>query len=163
MQFRENRRSAETGNRGLITGIGFFSFFLVLILQGCGKPLIDSNPTGYYQLSGGYRNGPFALDRVELVFGSGRMDRTLRRGEKIQVLARIRFAGQGNLRARWLLDGQVLELVNLNLDRGSLLTLSLRHPPASRSLEPGYHSLRLEIEQPPVDFTMPSLKFFVTE
>ncbi len=141
--------------------IQLFSILFIFLLNGCGSAMIRNGQAAPYQLTGSYQRGSFTLNRVELTFISGRPDLTAKRGDLIQAVAQINFSGQGNFRANWLVDDFIIESVNINLTHGSHLTLSLKHPLDSHSLQSGYHFLRLQVQQPAVNFNLPRLKFFL--
>ena len=134
---------------------------ILLLLAACGSPMINNAMPASYQLSGGLQSGHFAISRIELKFSSGRTDMTVKRGELLQAMAEISFTGQGILRGAWLIDQQIEEQVNINLDHGSHLTVSLKHPFDSATLTPGYHHLSLQLQQPVTSFRLPKLTFFV--
>ncbi len=114
-----------------------------------------------YDLTGATRNGVFSIERLELSFAGGATSASVPRGRSVQPKAVIKFVGQGNLKAVWLLDKRVIDQVNLNLHSGSVL--SLTPPPVStEALDLGNHVVELKIEEPGISFAAPLIRFFVS-
>ncbi len=133
------------------------AFFL---LCGCGKPAIKEADDVSYQISGMTKTGKFSVERIELEFSGGLIQTTVRRGDALRAKAVMNIAGQGVLRASWILDNQVIDQININLHYGSVLTL-FSSPILTGSLEPGRHTVRLMIHEPIVNLELPEIYFFV--
>lgn len=126
------------------------------VAPGPGAP--GSQPP--YRLSGGFTAGPLAVRRVELTFGSGRPEATVRREERVGARAVIRFAGSGPFDAAWVVDGRPVETVALMITFGDTLTLETAAP--LPTFEPGPHAVTLRIHAPAGAPPAPSITYLVT-
>ncbi len=133
----------------------------LLLLAGCGTPGGNANPLSHYQISGAGKTGPLSIQRVELNFARGQSSITVKKGNKIEAVAQIKYQGTGVLSASWMVDDLIVEQLNLSLSHGSLLTLSPKPSTQIASFNPGQHYLRLQINHPKVDFKQPKLSFFI--
>lgn len=81
----------------------------------------------------------------------------------LRAAAVVTYNGQGLLRGRWVVDGQILGFVNKPLTAGMREAI-IASPafPAFPTYATGLHTVRLEITDPAPTFDSPSLLYFVT-
>jgi len=144
------------------TVLTLFSFFtLAFLLSSCGTPIgVSSTMQASANISGSPRAGVFVLSRIELDF-KGLPSKTFKKGDAITAKATIHYQGAGVLQAQWLLDGRVVEQLNVMLNRGSRLVLKPKESLLATSIS-GRHVLSLKVIQPLVAFNSPKLTFFIT-
>lgn len=117
----------------------------------------------------GSAGGAFALTRIDLKFEDDSRVRVLPGDENVRALAEINFTGSGILRAVWEIAGpgstageplfRPLTIVRRNLAGGDRIIITSPQLPTDSQ---GLHVLRLRIEEPEADFTLPILRYFVT-
>lgn len=146
--------------------IRLLASFAFLMLSACGTPggVIHSgtHTQKHIKITGGSTSGQLSIERLELTDQNGRNSFNVVKGKKITPLATIKFSGRGVLTGQWLVDGKIIEQINVNLSHGSLLNLRLKPSTRIPAFIPGSHKLQLKINQPAVNFKYPVLKFFVT-
>jgi len=81
----------------------------------------------------------------------------------LRAAAVVTYNGQGLLRGRWVVDGQILGFVNRQLTAGMRETI-IASPafPAFPTYATGLHTVRFEILEPTLTFETPRLNYFVT-
>jgi hypothetical protein len=118
--------------------------------------------------------GEFALVGLRLEFNqpapgdaprptSGGRITVPRHTKGLRAAAIVTYNGQGLLRGRWVVDGQILGFVNKPLMAGMREAI-IASPafPAFPTYATGLHSVRFEITDPVPAFDTPSLLYFVT-
>ena len=137
-------------------------FFLPWLLVSCGAPALTAAPQNDFQISGAFKPGSFAIERVEMSFANGRASTTLKPAAPVRVRAHIKYRGRGQFSARWRVDGAVVRQQSINLSHGSLLTLSPQDPALFPTFIAGRHRIQLEILSPPSSPATPAIDYFVT-
>ena len=139
---------------------------LSIILNACGTPnsavYSGAHTQKQLQISGASTAGQLMIERIELTDKKGRNSLSISSGQTFSPLAKIKFKGRGVLKANWVIDGQIIEQVNINLSHGSLLVLNIKPSTRIPTITPGTHKLQLKIMQPVVSFKQPELKIFVS-
>jgi hypothetical protein len=106
---------------------------------------------------------PFSVRRLELRFDNGRGDVTVPKDSaNLVAYVDILFNGSGQLIAQWEVDDRVLAVVHEYLTFGSRTTMRTPTVPPLPTFEPGLHRLTLRILQPPVNFEIPVITYYVT-
>ncbi len=106
---------------------------------------------------------PFSLQRVELRWEDGRGETTVPKDfAGLAGYADILFNGNGQLIARWEVDGRTLAIVHEFLTFGSRVTIRTPSVPPLPTFEPGLHRLTLRVVQPATNFEIPVIRYFVT-
>jgi hypothetical protein len=118
--------------------------------------------------------GQFALIGLQLEFNqpapgdaprpdSGERITLPRNTKGLRAAAIITYNGQGMLRGRWTVDGQILGFVTKQLLPGMREAI-IASPavPAFPTYSTGLHTVRFEILDPVPAFDLPSLQYFVT-
>jgi len=118
--------------------------------------------------------GQFALIGLQLEFnqpapgdaprpGSGERITVPRNTKGLRAAAIVTYNGQGLLRGRWTVDGQILGFVTKQLLPGMREAI-IASPavPAFPTYTTGLHTVRFEILDPVPAFDLPSLLYFVT-
>lgn len=134
---------------------------LLLALYGCGTANTVQLSAKPFNISGAHSAGEFSIQRLQLSF-SGLSSKTIAPNERLNPSAVIKYQGSGVFIAQWLLNGQIIEHVNMVLNRGSLLTLSPKFAKSVSAQPFGRHELQLKVIQPAPNFKSPKITFFVT-
>lgn len=81
----------------------------------------------------------------------------------LRAAAVVTHNGQGLLRGRWVVDGQILGFVNRQLTANMRETI-IASPafPSLPTYATGLHSVRFEVQEPALTFETPTIRYFVT-
>jgi hypothetical protein len=101
----------------------------------------------------------FAITRMALDFGDGRVEATIPRNAKRRARVELRYQGSGLLRGRWAVDGRVLAEVSRTLAFGGQASFESPELPA---FDTGGHVVRFVIDSPAPAFPLPQATYYVT-
>jgi len=105
--------------------------------------------------------GMLSLERIDLAFDNGLARTSITVNGKLKARASIRYAGNGALVGRWLVDGRPLQTFNLTLTFGNSITIETADLPPLPAIEPGEHEVTLQFSTPAVTFTVPVIRYTV--
>ncbi len=138
-------------------------FAALLLVLGCAAGFSPApHPTHEVLGSAGRTAGPLELSRVELSFAGGLGEATVSQGEQLAATALLRFDGNGQFRATWVVDGRVLGAVSFPVTFGSTVRLRTGAAVVLPTFEPGPHRVTLRVIEPALAFAVPSISYFVT-
>jgi PKD repeat protein len=105
----------------------------------------------------------FSISFLELRFEDGTNYRVVPKNSgPLKAFAEMKFEGSGNLYAQWLVDGAPFRLISQALAFAQQTVFDSGEIPGLPTIIPGIHEVTLNIIQPPVEFTVPVIRYFVT-
>jgi PKD repeat protein len=105
----------------------------------------------------------FAISFIQLRFEDGKSYKVVPRGfGALTAFAEIKFEGTGVLQTQWLVDGMPFKTVFTNLSFAGSTIIDSGRVPGLPSLIPGLHEVTLHFMQPPAEFEVPVIRYFVT-
>ncbi len=105
--------------------------------------------------------GSLSIRSIELEFDNGRAQITVPYNGRLVARATIQVEGTGVLRAAWLVDDTVVELITRPLVHGDVLKLQSAGTTMLPTFSPGKHSVRIRIDEPQTAMTLPVIFYTV--
>ena len=136
--------------------------FTVTAHENCGKDPFPKSLSLRVLPSLGPK-APFGISFIQLRFEDGKAYREIPRDfQPLRALADIKFEGTGSLQGDWLVDGQPFRPISETLSFARDLTIdSGLRPPLPTNI-PGPHEVSLRITQPPSEFQIPVIRYYVS-
>ncbi|MFC2169194.1 PKD domain-containing protein [Acidobacteriota bacterium] len=105
---------------------------------------------------------PFSISYINLRFEDGMSYKTVPKGfMPLFAYAELQYQGTGILNVQWIVDGQPFGLVSKPLPFADKDQINSGEIPGLPTMEPGIHEVTLEIIQPQVEFSVPSIRYDV--
>jgi len=103
------------------------------------------------------------LEIAEIRLDNGKYYKVVPRNSKsIFAILRMKMRGTGIVSGRWLFDGNPFEIFNEVAYQGELREIRTRETPGLPTLDPGMHTVTLELTRPSdVNIVFPVLKYYV--
>ena len=105
----------------------------------------------------------FSISFLQLRFDDGTNYRVVPKNSgPLKAFAEMKYEGTGNFYAQWLVDGAPFSLITQSLAFAQQTVFDSGEIPGLPTIIPGIHEVTLNIIQPPVEFAVPVIRYFVT-
>ena|GEM_PF-2518709 len=105
----------------------------------------------------------FTVSFLQLRFDDGTNYKVVPKNfSPLKAFAEIKYEGTGNFYAQWMVDGVPFSMVSQALAFAQQWVFDSGEIPGLPTIIPGIHEVTLNIIQPPVEFAVPVIRYFVT-
>jgi PKD repeat protein len=106
---------------------------------------------------------PFSISYINLRFEDGLSYKAVPKDfSPLVAYADIKYEGTGILVAQWMVDGNPFKMISESLVQAEDFVFNTGNLPGLPTLSPGIHEITLNIIQPPADFTIPVIRYYVS-